>query len=43
MSGFDNLWRIRVGDYRVVYRIEDRNLIVVVIEIDHRSKVYDAL
>ena len=33
-------WRIRVGDYRVLYRIEDDRLIVTVIEIGHRREIY---
>lgn len=34
-------WRIRVGDYRVIYSISDQNLIIDVIRIRHRSKAYD--
>jgi mRNA interferase RelE/StbE len=37
----DNLWRIRVGDYRVVYQIHDDRLIVLVVRIGHRREVYD--
>lgn len=33
-------WRIRVGDYRVVYEIHDAALLVLVIRIGHRSEVY---
>lgn len=33
-------WRIRVGDYRVVYSIEDKQLIIQVIRIGHRREVY---
>jgi mRNA interferase RelE/StbE len=35
------LWRYRVGDYRVLCRIEDQRLTVLVVEIGHRSVVYD--
>jgi mRNA interferase RelE/StbE len=35
----DRIWRIRVGDYRVLYEIRDRELIVVVIRIGHRREV----
>ena len=35
----DDLWRIRVGDYRVVYRIEDARLVVLVVRIGHRRDV----
>lgn len=34
------LFRIREGDYRIVYTIEDETLIVLVIRIGHRSEVY---
>lgn len=33
-------WRIRQGDYRIVYTITDSILLVTVIKIDHRSTVY---
>jgi len=34
------LIRIRVGDYRVVYQVKDRELIVLVVRIGHRREVY---
>lgn len=40
LKGADNLWRIRVGDYRVVYTIEDARLIVLVVKIGHRREIY---
>ena len=43
LSGLSDLWRIRVGDYRVVYQIQDRKLIVVVVTIAHRRDVYRGL
>ena len=36
-----NLWRIRVGDYRVIYEIDDEIKIVDVVKIGHRKDVYD--
>jgi mRNA interferase RelE/StbE len=33
-------WRIRVGDYRVIYEIHDRVLQIIVITIGHRREVY---
>jgi mRNA interferase RelE/StbE len=35
------LWRYRVGDYRVLCSIEEEKLTVLVVEIAHRSVVYD--
>ena len=34
------LWRYRIGDYRVVCRLEDERLIVLVIAVGHRRRVY---
>lgn len=36
----DNLYRIRVGDYRVIYRVLDRLILVTIIRIGHRRDVY---
>ncbi len=33
-------WRIRIGDYRVIYQIQDDKLVVLVVEIGHRRDVY---
>jgi len=33
--------RLRVGDYRIVYTIEDRVLLIVVVTVGHRRDVYD--
>lgn len=33
-------WRYKVGDYRVICDIQDERLVVLVIDIGHRSKVY---
>jgi mRNA interferase RelE/StbE len=40
LKGEDDLWRIRVGDYRVVYTIEDDKLLVLVVRVAHRKEVY---
>jgi len=34
------LWRYRVGNYRILTKIEDSQLIVLVISVGHRSTVY---
>ena len=33
-------WRVRVGDYRIIYEIHDRKLQIVVITVGHRRQVY---
>lgn len=40
LAGANRTYRIRVGDYRVVYEIEDDVLVVLVIRIAHRKDVY---
>lgn len=40
MAGDDNLWRVRIGDYRVVYEIHDRKLIVLIVRVADRKNVY---
>jgi len=40
LSGVDDLYRIRVGNYRVVYTIRDERLIVIVLRIAHRKDAY---
>jgi len=41
LKGGQQEWRIRVGDYRVVYVIDDAKLRVSVTRIRHRSEVYE--
>jgi len=40
LSGPGSLWRLRVGEYRVIYEIDDRNLIVDVSVVRHRKEAY---
>ena len=40
LVGYDELWRILVGGYRVIYTIRDAELIVLALRIAHRSGVY---
>jgi mRNA interferase RelE/StbE len=35
------LWRYRIGDYRVICRIDDRTIRIVVLTAGHRKNVYD--
>lgn len=37
------LWKYRVGDYRIICRIEAKKLVVYVIRIGHRREIYKAL
>ena len=40
LQDLDELYRIRVGDYRVVYQIQDQRRVVLVVRIRHRRDVY---
>ena len=40
LQGDENLWRIRVGAYRIVYEIHDDRLIVLVVRVADRKGVY---
>lgn len=40
LSGTDGLYRIRAGDWRIVYTVRDQELLVLVIRIGHRREVY---
>jgi len=40
LQGTDNLYRIRKGDFRIIYSIEDEALIVSVIRVGNRRDVY---
>ena len=34
-------WRYRIGDYRVICEIQDKEIIVLVLEVGHRRDIYD--
>jgi mRNA interferase RelE/StbE len=40
LVGYPGLWRVRIGDHRVVYTIKDAELLVLALRIAHRSDVY---
>ena len=35
------LWRLRVGDYRVILDVHRDELVIVALDVDHRSSIYD--
>lgn len=41
LAGYDNAWRVRVGDYRVLYEVVDEQVLVTVVRVAHRRAVYD--
>ena len=42
LAGRDAAYRLRVGDYRIVYTVNDREIVVEIIKIGHRREVYRA-
>jgi mRNA interferase RelE/StbE len=40
-GGEHGRWRVRAGDYRIVYAIQDDRLMVLVLRVAHRREVYD--
>lgn len=41
LENISGQWRYRIGDYRVICNIQDREVIVLVLEIGHRREIYD--
>jgi mRNA interferase RelE/StbE len=41
LSGYKDQWRVRVGDWRVVYVIDDAAKLISITRIAHRREVYD--
>ena len=41
LVGGDGEWRVRTGDYRIVYEIHDNVLLVLVIAVGHRRDIYE--
>ena len=41
LKGYKDQWRIRIGDWRVVYIVDDKTRLVSVTRIAHRREVYD--
>jgi len=40
LQGYDDVYRIRVGQYRVVYEVFDDRVIVIVLKVGHRKDIY---
>ena len=40
ITGIANTYRIRVGNYRVLYEIHDNVLVILVIDLGHRREIY---
>lgn len=40
LAGYADRYRLRVGDYRVIYEVVDRELIILVVGVGHRREIY---
>ncbi|MGA9111026.1 MAG: type II toxin-antitoxin system RelE family toxin [Smithella sp.] len=40
-SRFGEFWRYRVGDYRIITKIEDNILLIIVLRVGHRKQIYN--
>ena len=40
IEGEDELYRLRVGDYRILYQVKSKILLVLIVRIGHRREVY---
>jgi mRNA interferase RelE/StbE len=43
LTGYENLYRVRVGDWRIIYAIEDARLVVLILEVAPRGGAYKGL
>lgn len=40
LRGAESLYRVRVGDYRIIYEIQDRAILIVIVRVRHRGEAY---
>ena len=40
LQGYEDVYRIRSGVYRIIYSIEDKRLLIIVLKVGHRKDVY---
>lgn len=40
LVGGDGQWRVRTGDYRIIYEIDKGRLVVLVVKVGHRCEIY---
>ena len=40
LVGYHDLFRIRVGNYRIIYSVENKKLIIIILKLGHRKDIY---
>ncbi|HEX3925491.1 MAG TPA: type II toxin-antitoxin system RelE/ParE family toxin [Streptosporangiaceae bacterium] len=43
LAGYEDRYRLRVGDYRVIYDVMDGQLVILVLGVGHRREIYRAM
>lgn len=43
LAGMDDLYRLRIGDHRVIYKVEHNVLLILVLKVGHRKDIYNNL
>jgi mRNA interferase RelE/StbE len=43
LAGEDDLYRVRVGDYRILYQIQEKTVVVLIVGVGQRSEIYREL
>ena len=43
IRGYDDVFRIRVGTYRVLYRVAGHRLVIIILKVGHRREIYGSL
>ena len=43
LTGYEDRYRLRIGDYRVIYDVIDEQLVILVVGVGHRREIYRAM
>ena len=43
LAGYGDRYRLRVGDYRIIYEVTDTQLVILVVGVGHRREIYRAM
>ena len=43
LKGAADLYRIRVNDYRIIYQVREKKLLILIVRIGHRKDIYEGL
>ncbi len=40
LRGYEDVFRVRVGTYRIIYSVESRHLLIIILKVGHRKDIY---